>query len=369
MAAIMTFPDAREVSAVEYAPEQRTIPVDFQFFPDIAPPEPIQELVNRYNYQFEKYGETAVLSAMPKVKHDRNGLSFACHGEKSKTLILMQNPFATDLSPIKQFRGKFLYDSMVEMGVVGPDGQTPQVLQIASASHDADIPLKPREHFRLAHGDIAPVADKIAETVFKSSPEAEQIISLGYSLSAFLTPDILMSLGRGKDILAALIANPPGVMPESLHAILGHFAHAGTHMGEHLARSGLRLFEPKNIVSKTNKLHEKANVVADIVWRPTNFSLWKAFSKGQLLERIETLHRLIPDAVIDFVFGYEDALCHPEVLETSLHNLDYNTSVIENGDHSWGANLPRSMGHLATQQIRSVLEHDCPPRPQFLLAA
>jgi hypothetical protein len=271
-------------------------------------------------------------------------------------LVVIQNPFATDLSPVKRFRGQFLHDSLKAAGVVGPDGASPQVLQIASACRQNDIPLTPREHLKLAGGDLGPIADKVAEVVFNTLPQATKIISVGYSLSAFLTPDILLSLNRGKDILAALIANPPGVRPEPMRTILGHFAHAGEHMGEHMAKSGLRILEPDVVVGAANKLYEKASIIADVVWRPTNLSLWKAFSRGQLLERVQTLHQLVPEAIIDFAFGYEDSLCCPDTLEKFLQEEPYGATVIEHGDHSWGSNLTRSMGHLATRQIHDILD-------------
>ena len=354
MTAVMTLPYAGETSAVELQPVNYG-PASFNYFPEVRPPEPIQELVRIYNHRLEQGGAGAIFGSLAETEKAQNGLSLASTGEPSEVLVLVQKPFATDLSDSNKFQGQFLYDSLLASGVVGPDGKTPQVLQIASASRKADVPLKPREHLRLMGGDISPITDKIAEVVFEHAPRAEKIISVGYSLSGFLTPDILMSLGRDKVPIAGLIANPPGVQPEPMRKVLGKFKQAGVNATEHLKNSGLNVLQPEVLLSVAGKICEKAGVVVDVVSRPTNLSLWSAFSRGKFLERVQKLHRTQPKTEIDIALGYDDPLCSPEVLEAFLIGSPYGATVIENGDHAWGLNLPRSLGHLVTGQISKIL--------------
>lgn len=363
MAAVMTLPYMRETVVAQTQPE--ISPANIEFFPDAEPPEVIQGLVAHYNSLVAHGGKRAVFELQPAVEHASNGLSFARFGDTAETLIVVQNPFATGLHAPELCWGQFLYDSLVATNTVGSDGATPQVVQVASPCRSADIPLTPKEHWRVSNGQLDPITDKIAELTFTEFPEIKATIALGFSLSGFLTPDILLSLSRGKDILAGLIANPPGVKPEPMPAILGKFAHAGDHMSEHLFHGGLRVLEPKTIVGLAGKVCEKAGVVADVVWRPTNLSLWRAFSRGQLLERFKTLHQRIPEAIISIAFGLEDPLCSPKTLEAFLYGFpEYNGVVVEHGDHAWGQNLPRSMGHLATEQIRKALT--AKPKPPHL---
>lgn len=355
MTAVMSLPSyAGETGAIEYQ-VAHSVPPSFDYFQYTDPPETIKELVDCYNYLQERGGPEALFSRLPSDERANNGLTFTVFGEPSKALVLLQNPFATDLSPVNKLRGQFLYDSMVAEHVKSPDGTTPQVLQIASASRKADMPLSVKDHLRLAGGDVRPIADKVAQVVFENAPRAEKVISVGYSLSGFLTPDILMSISKYKDVLAALIANPPGVQTESMTSVLKSFARAGEKAAEHLASSGILALQPKNILSTTTKVREKAEVIADVVWRPTNLSLWSAFAKGQFLNRINELHQISPSTAIDIAFGYEDPLCSPMSLESFLLDSPYGATVIEKGDHAWGMNLPRSLGNLVTKQVRNIL--------------
>lgn len=332
------------------------IPDSFGYFADVQPDETIQELVNGYNDLVQKQGVEALYARLPDVQRAKNGLSFAKFGQPSVALIIMQNSYATDLSPERRFRGQFLRDSLEASGVVGVDGLTPQVLQIASASREADVPLTTSQHLRLASGDVSPIADKISDLVNEETPHSSKVISVGYSLSGFLTPDILLSLNKDKDVVAGLISNPPGVQPESMRQIAKEFAHSGEHMEEHLARSGLKILQQESQRTKVENFKEKAKTLANIAMRATNFSLWRAFSRGQLLQRVQTMRQKIPGAIIDFAFGYEDPLCSPNVLEKFLtNNPDINASVVENGDHAWGSNIVRSLGGLVLPQIKEAL--------------
>ncbi|MEK7603463.1 MAG: hypothetical protein AAB459_04475 [Patescibacteria group bacterium] len=369
MTTVLASPFEGELEVAQSFVDHR-LPENFEFFPDCQPNDVIQSVIDNYNRQAEKVGVRAIYDAQPEVKRAPNGLSYAVFGQPAEVLILMQNPFATSLEPDKLFRGQFLRASLEASGVVGSDGATPQVVQIASACMSANIPLSPSQHWRLANGDIAPVANLISELVARQLPQSQKVISVGYSMSAFLTPEIMKSLNSYRQVLAGFISNPPGVKPQPMWAILDNFAHAGEHMNEHLLSSGLKNLQPKGLTTFADKAKDKAKNIANVVWRPTNLSLWRAFSKGELLQRVQSIHRQMPEAIIDFAFGYEDPLCCPDVLEDFLaHDPSIHTSVVEHGDHAWGSNVSRSMGGLVLTQIKEALTTYSPNGRNHALAA
>ncbi len=320
------------------------------------PPESVQELVNIYN-GIAKFGsKQAIFDDLPEVTHSRHGLDFCVHGEEpSETVVVMANPFATDLSEINCFRGKFMFESMRAQGVVGNDGVTPQVLQTASASRMSNVSLCPLEQIKLARGSLSPITDKIARVVVDELPESERVISAGYSLAAFLTPDILLSLSKDREVIAGLVSNSPGVIEDTMPGILKKFANSGRHMDEHIRNSGLSILTPENIGSLAMKLSSKLKTIEDVIWRPINLSLWLSFTRGKLLDRVEALERKVPSVQIEFAFGDDDPICSPIELQKYVIETNHTAVKVENGDHCWGVNLPRSLGDLATSQIQGVL--------------
>lgn len=363
MAATLTLHHSAELSGVGAG----EVPV----FPDAAPPETIQDLVERYNYAYEQQGVKGVFGDLADRERDQNGMSYSVYGGPAEVLVLLPNPFGTGLQArAKRFRAKILYDCLVAEGVVGPDGRTPQIVQIGAGSHDTNIPLSRSEHRLVSGGDVSPITNKMAELVFRNFPEAQSVISIGYSLPGFLNPDLLMSLSKHKDVLAGLIANPPGVVPEPKAAILGKFAKAAGNMDHHLLKGGIRVLEPG--VLPQGLLHVKGSSIADVLWRPVNLSLWRAFSHGRLLQRIDEARRVLPATDIRVAWGNEDALCSPGHLADYVRRTGLVGTVIENGDHAWGYNFPRSMGSLITRQLAEVLSADSPrhhPAPALGLAA